>query len=248
MRRAAILLAVGALAGCSAVNPPSDHVAEPVAADDFCATYAAVLCEGVLDCCPAAAGMSLESCTDLVGPICAMSLSTLVGDQRTGYDADEAGYQLNVARNLTATCDPGIVAWQARLDGLVSILRGTVPEAELCTPAFPESFPDGRVDFPRFYSCEGDLACRVTGSVMEWRCLDRGELGAACVGLNDCAVGLLCQPVSDTRYQCGERLPNGASCTSSGQCQSYRCGECVAGACTCQPADTAEQVYCSLFR
>ena len=56
MRRSLAALLALAVGGCSLVNPPSDHLPEPVAAEDFCAEYASIMCDGVLTCCPSAAG------------------------------------------------------------------------------------------------------------------------------------------------------------------------------------------------
>lgn len=237
-----------ALAGCSLVNAPDDHLPAPVAADDFCAEYAAVVCDGVVGCCPSAGGTPRDDCIGVVGPYCATALSSLINDPRTGYDPEEAGYQLAYARDLVSRCDPAIAAWQSRFDGLVAPLRGTVPEGELCNPIIPESFPERRLDTPRFYSCVGELACRPTTSIEEWRCLERGGRGTTCVGLGDCEEGLTCTVVSDTRAECGDRLPDGASCATDAQCQSYACATCAAGACTCTPDDTVEQVYCAILR
>ncbi|MEZ4335090.1 MAG: hypothetical protein R3B82_00490 [Sandaracinaceae bacterium] len=248
MRRAIFGALAFVLAGCSLVNAPSDHLPGPVAADDFCAEYAALMCDGVLGCCPGAAGTPREDCVSILGAVCAMGLSSLTSDSRTGYDAEEAGYQLAYARDLVNRCDPGIAAWQNRFDGLVGALRGTVPEGELCNPIFAESFLERRIDTPRFYSCEGDLACRPTTSLAEWRCLDRGVPGSACTGFGDCEEGLVCRVISGTETACSERFPDGASCVADAQCESYACATCVGDACTCTPDDTVEQVYCALLR
>ncbi len=248
MSRARLAALAGLLAGCSLVNAPDDHLPAPVAADDFCATYASIVCDGVLGCCPAAAGTPRDDCTEILGAYCAMSLASVISDARTGYDAEEAGFQLAYARDLVNRCDPAIAAWQNRLDGLAGALRGTVPEGELCNPIFTESFEERRLDTPRFYSCVDDLACRPTTSITEWRCLARGAIGANCVGLGDCQEGLTCALVSDTEARCSARFTDGTSCVADSQCESYACAACVGDACTCAPDETSEQVYCALLR
>lgn len=255
MRRALPLAA--ALAGCTFVNPPSDHVAAPIAAEDFCASFAELYCDSVLTCCPpAAAATSRAECIPVLSTYCATSFAPLLNDARTGYDPAEAGYQLAYARELASRCDPAIAPWQSRFDGLVAMLFGTVAEGELCNPTFPER-PDTReYDVARFYSCTGDLGCRPATSIEEWRCLARGDRGAPCVGLADCADGLTCVPVSDVRAECRDRLSDGMPCTIDSQCESYECGctvggfecDCATGACSCRPDDTAEQVYCGLLQ
>ncbi len=255
MRRTLALAA--ALAGCTFANPPSDHLAAPIPAEDFCASFAELYCDAVLTCCPPAAGVTTRAaCIPVLSTYCATSFAPLLNDARTGYDPLEAGYQLAYARELASRCDPAIAAWQNRFDGLVAMLAGTVPEGELCNPIVSER-PDLReYDVARFYSCAGELGCRPATSIEEWRCLERGEEGAPCVGLADCADGLTCIPDSDATARCGRRFADGTTCTIDSQCESYECGcagggtacDCDTGACRCRPDDTAEQVYCGLLQ
>ncbi|MBX3269040.1 MAG: hypothetical protein KF729_02195 [Sandaracinaceae bacterium] len=245
--RAAFALALCATAGCAVVHAPEAHRAEPVGADAFCGVYAAILCDGVAGCCPSSELPSRDACISLLGAYCARVLVPLLGDGRTGYDPVEAGHQLAVARRMVDTCDPAIVRWQNADDGLTAPLRGTVAEGELCNPLFPERFAEGELDVPRFYSCVGDLACRPTTSLMEWRCLARASAGGACFGFADCAEPLACVLTMPTRAECVERLSPGAPCGADVQCASFDC-DCRTDPCRCGPAGSAQDVYCALLR
>ena len=241
--RAALLLLPLAL-GCSALNSPDMHVPAPVEAAEFCVQYAEIICDAVIDCCSTSTE-DRSMCLDLVGVLCANGFGPSFSDQRTGYDAQEAAVQLASGRQRADACDVSLFGWVTRTDGVMSVMRGTVPANGSCDPLFPEvwSPPESAVvDVPRFYSCDEGLACTVTSlSPVAWGCQPVGGMGDSCIGFADCEVELACQAVG-AAGQCLARSPAGAACTVGTQCQSYLCrGD------RCQPNDTADQVFCNFF-
>ena len=239
--RAALLLVPLAL-GCSALNSPDMHVPAPVEAAEFCVQYAEIICDAAIDCCSTPM-VDRTACLDLVGVLCTNLFGPSFSDQRTGYDAQEAAVQLAIGRQLADVCDVNLIGWYSRTDGIVSVMRGTVPATGSCDPLFPEVWTPPEsivVDIARFFSCDSGLACTITSDMpMAWGCQPVGGLGDSCLGFADCEVELAC--VGDAG-QCQPRSPDGAACTSGARCESYLCrgGQC-------QPNDTAEQVFCSFF-
>ena len=251
MRRSALLL-FALLAGCSAVNPPSDHIAEPLEADGFCAGYANLICDAIMGCCSIGAMYERSECMARYGRVCTNLIGPLISDPRTGYDAAEAGVQLNIGRQMAERCDPLFNHWLSRRDGLTAMFSGTAEDAQACEPTFMENFTiGGRVDTPRFYSCaSAGSACRATVGLSEWQCLGVGAVGDPCILPIDCLDGLTCRAVSDTRAECLGRQPDGDICGQGSQCESYDCQCEMVGdevVCRCVPDDTIDQVYCGLL-
>lgn len=232
--------------GCSALNPPEDHLAPPLPAEDFCEVLTTATCRGALDCCSRPDGFTFEECAAVVGLTCTNNLSPIVSDPRSGYSAVEAGVQLNRLRALTERCDPSLNAIFNDPNELISLLTGSVEVGGLCNAIIPENFDEGRLDLPRFYSCRGAASC-VPMASGEWRCQPAVGEGERCFGFGSCEAPLACIEVSDSRSECQARLGDDSACSADDQCESLDCG-CAGGTCRCRPDDTVDQVYCNLLQ
>ncbi|HHH29642.1 MAG TPA: hypothetical protein ENK57_15025 [Polyangiaceae bacterium] len=212
-----------ALCGCSVVNDPNDHAAEPVPLLDFCQDYAQVVCDGIEGCCRELAPSAAESCLQDAAVICTSSFGTYLGDPRTGYDPEEAGRALAMGRVLADRCssDSSFLEWMLG-GGALAGLVGTVPAGGRCERA---SVPMGDPDIARFYSCEDGLACRrmSEGGGETWRCAERVGQGEPCVLFVDCAPGLTCLPDDSMTRVCQPRLAAGMECGDGERCQSLLC-------------------------
>jgi len=237
------------LTGCTLVNAPSDHAAEPVEANEFCSELTSILCDGVISCCSTAATIPRDECVRRVNPFCASNYGPLISDSRTGYDAEEAGFRLATMRQMVAECSTAVLANLSSDDGLLALLTGTVGERGTCDPTITERPDDGFFDAPRFLACRSGLECTYALDTMDWRCLPPVANGAPCSVAAVCEPGTICVPVSDTEARCMDRFADGAACTAGGACESYLCGACdmMGNNCTCLPDDTRDQVYCALL-
>lgn len=241
VRRAAILALSLSLGGCFAVNDPEAHLPDPLAAEDFCVTFAQVLCDAVSGCCDLYE-FELSTCVERVGLSCTDSLSGVVTDPRTGYDAEEAAIQLTIGAQLASTCDPEFFAWYQRRDRLLSFAQGSVDPGGSCDPLGTEQATD--LESARFYSCRELGICTADSFSGPWACERPAAMGEPCLPRGaGCQVGLSC-----LEGTCGPRSPLGGPCFIDADCESYVCFEALSrdggAAGVCADAETG---YCQLL-
>ncbi len=236
--RAAAALPLALLAACSVVNSPGDHQElEPVAVHEFCAEFAAVVCDAHLACCSSAA-VDLDDCRSAWTASCASTVGTLATDPRSGYDPRIAAEVLEEGRSFTATCSTDALVWFESRAGFQRVLSGTVAGGEECTP-------NEALDLPAYVSCDDlDQACLGTGGGISV-CQDRRDVGEACGGHYDCTEGLFCEDFTPFILpgSCAVRLEDGAACTDDAQCASLFCPQATPRVCV---TPTSDEVYCML--
>jgi hypothetical protein len=233
------LAALALLGGCFVVNDPSDHQElSAVSADDFCAEFAAVVCDAHQRCC-STADPDREACVTNWSAICAAGVGSLAADPRTGYDGTVAAEVLAEGETLSASCSVDVVPWFESRMGFQRVLSGTVAGGDECTPR-------NALDIPAYFSCtELDQAC-VQVAAGRSICADLLGQGDPCHRHFDCAEGLYCEGGGTfTEGNCEPRLPEGEPCTANEACASQVCD--TAGTMTCVVPDP-DVVYCALAK
>lgn len=235
MRR--LLLVSLVFGGCTLVNAPSDHVADPVATDAFCGALGVEFCRGFVECCEFVPdGYDFEACVTRRTSQCSGAAAELLDDPRAGYDADLAGATLARARAYVDACDPAFLAWYGSRQGLYAPLLGTVSAGGVCSETVSPTIA-------AFFACvDEELACRF--SATNWTCSARVSEGEACTSFFDCDEGLFCEGL-DGLGICRARRADGRLCNDmdangADECQS---GVCLRGSCI---TPTAQELYCSL--
>jgi hypothetical protein len=233
----AVVVAGLGLVGCSLVNPPGEHVAEPLAPTEFCQAVAVEFCRGYVECCETApAGYDIEACVARRATECQESATLVLDEPRTGYDADVAGAMLAEARAYVDRCDDTLVAWYSGPDGLYAPFLGTVVSGGVCAP-------DERPTIASFFACnDPEQTCRQTAT--NWSCIDRVEVGEECSNIFDCVDGAYCSGGDVGPRTCRPRERDGYPCdpgdaNGADECASHVClgSNCV--------TPTAPLLYCS---
>jgi hypothetical protein len=214
-------------------NAPND--------DGLCARFSAIQCAAEQRCCSMKA-RSLERCESELIQSCTQSLhfDQIASDSKTGFDADAADRILRELDAQTADCDPGVLKWLSSEQGLRGIFKGTLREGESCYPAGGAT-GDAGVVAAALSSCrQADrLACLPRSLLGDWTCAPKQSTGQSCVTDDNCSNDGACNNFSKPALgTCLERLPLGAACTESAECESLDCGE---GACR-EPS--VDFVYC----
>jgi len=228
-----------AIVGCSLVNAPPDHVADPIPVNEFCRAIGVEFCRGYLECCASAPlGFDVEACAARRAAECEDAAESVLYEPRTGYDPDVAGATLAEARAYIDRCDAGLSAWYGSREGLYAPFLGTVPAGGVCAAtAVP--------DLASFFACiDPEQTCRFTAT--NWSCSARVALDAPCANFFDCVDGAFCDDdagpgvgVCSARRMDGYPC-NGADANGSDECQS---GLCFAERCV---SPTAAILYCAV--
>jgi len=227
------MLAAIALAGCSLVNPPSDHRGGEIPLERFCPELADLVCQAHLDCCSTPVA-TYSDCFAAFESDCEENLVPIGMDPRAGYSPDAAARSLAAGRALAERCDTGLVDWISARDGLQGALAGTVVPGGECVAGVSD------LSGATLLSCQDlDQACRALVG-FPWRCGPRAPVNAECYIDQDCVPEAYCSSVLLTVGQCLPRRGNGDVCMQSEQCQSLICLE---GHCA---ARTVESTYCSI--
>lgn len=239
-RAISVLLAIasGAAlgAGCTLLHAPSDH-SDPIETTELCPELARISCDARERCCPPDA-ITHQQCVDLTETYCARAYGTLASDPRTGYDALQAARALHELEARAASCSLDLIEWYNGREGLRSLLTGTIPGGESCTPR-----PIGmELDIPAWYACaEPSQTCAI--AVGGFLCQAPTAAGGPCYLTPECTDGLFCTydgSTGSTPGRCEARRPDGTPCTSDDQCASLICSM-AAGTCV---ERTTPRVYC----
>lgn len=232
-RHLIVAVAAFALSGCIVINPPDEHLSEPVSPSELCTHYSTTLC--------IAAGCTgetfdLDMCRRIVDfNTCFVTFEVLAMDPRSGWDPVEGGRQLAQGRHLAETCDPDFARWiEDPVTGFSSAFVGTVGNGADCSATMPEDFTMGVFDLPRFEQCDSQHTCTpdTTDVTGPWTCRPRSLRGELCNGAIQCAEGLACA-IDNT---CGDPLPVGTACEIDSACASFVCQGNV-GARRCEPSE-----------
>jgi hypothetical protein len=256
--RAALSLAI-VITACGDDGDDGDKpVAGPAAPADFCAAYAAAVCEGTGPC---------DCVDDFEGPCdvkvrasCERGLASRLGGIVLGsiaYVPEAATACVEGVRVHASTC--GAPTEAARPLLCAEILRDTAALGESCSQiglgmrcALGAGFchPETRLctalvaDGP----CLGTIACVDTHMCEGGTCLPRLDSGDACVNDARCAAGLVCGEDA----VCGAPGPAGTTCQRSEQCGAGLA--CIAGACAaaapigaeCRLDECGGEAYCEV--
>jgi hypothetical protein len=245
MRRALSLFFFVALApGCLVVEAPSNHEM-PIEADDFCTRLAQVECDGFDHCCDDATvrmhAPTHDACVQMVQHQCtdgSFNISVAVHDRRTGYDPYYGGAVIETMRDYVSRCDPEIVRFTNRRDGLESALRGTVANGAACLDG-----QDITMNFAALLSCEDFSSACILRDGMHGECAMRRSSGDTCFLDFDCREDLYCTGLIGGH--CQARLPIGGDCqaplSTTQQHTWCESSYCVGGHCA---MPTRTNVYC----
>lgn len=208
----------------------------PVAAEDFCATLVAIVCDANARCCGGVveatpdAGVGAGSDAGAPEPTtceapqlaaCRATVDELVDDPRLAYDPERAGAYL---ASLEARAD-GCFATAPQLAELFTIFAGTGVAGADCTPP---SFDEAGIRIAQL-SCADGLSCllqrRADGS-NRGVCDTRVE--SECSHAFDCGAGQWCNLPNDwvpgLWGTCQPLKANGWECSDDQQCASLYCG------------------------
>jgi hypothetical protein len=168
-----------------------------------------------------------------------LSIQTAINDPRAGYDPTIAGSVFGTYRDYVDRCDPTIVVWSNRRDGLESALQGSVGNGEPCL--HNQSVLDAS-NYPALLSCEDFSRACILRDTMNGVCEARRAMGDSCVLDFDCREELYCTgAIGGT---CQLRLADGGVCGGTDGTQHHawcRSSFCYRGHCE---APNRTHVYC----
>lgn len=215
--------------------PPADD------SGPLCSRVAAVQCEGEQRCCGRTT-RSRERCQAELAQACADNafLDQIAANPASGYDARASDRAFTELARRTALCDPSVPQWAATDQGLRSMFRGTLSNAESCNPA------DGLTDLAgvatALTTCrtEEGLACLPSSGLFgTFSCAPKQAIGELCLTDDNCQSVDVCDNFGEPVVgNCAARLPLGAACENSAQCVSLHCDDAVCA------EITVDRVYC----
>jgi hypothetical protein len=223
-------------AGGAPFDAGSELERNRVPAGRVCDRLTTIQCAGEEHCCPRA--RSFDACKQAMANLCTRSiyLDAISADPAIGYDIDRAQAAFTEFEKRASVCDLTIVGWALSTYGFRGVGRGTIPPGGACMGVDGGGPYDAiaRVvacEKPEMYACLG-----APGT--PWTCSPRGITGSSCVTDMNCVDGFFCDYTVTPRAQCAQKKPNGATCLSLLDCESW---SCQSGVCT---PPTAETTYC----
>jgi hypothetical protein len=239
----ATLLLVGACTDSStdlnkdAAVPTDSSVADPNAVEpgELCERLATLQCEGETKCCEAP-GRTYDSCKQAMFDGCSkrLRLDDIAMREEVGFDAEAARAAFEGFEKLAEKCDPTIAEWGSSLEGLPSMLKGTVAPDGNCAPR--GALSNVAVFGAALSSCKNPEthACQPRDTQLsgmpDWTCDERSKDGGECFTDANCADGLFCDnPDRQVGASCKPRKAVGEACLQASACESLACkaGKCA---------------------
>jgi hypothetical protein len=228
-------------------NAGTDPARNRVQAGQVCARMSAIQCAAEVHCCTAPA-KTLEACKSELTKYCTdkLYLDKIASNSASGFSSAQAEMVFNKIEEFSSSCDPSVVAWAAKAEGLRSIFRGTVPPNGQCKPGgIVPSYDSYGAALASCTQAE-TTACLFSGNGAPpsapsmTRCAPRAGAGGGCFVTTNCTEGLYC-PNSQMNYaggKCTAQKLVGATCTLDEECVTFSCrnAACVAA--------TAQTAYC----
>jgi len=185
-------------------------------------------------CCCKNPKRDFDECKDGMEEYCRehLKIDAVSSDSLTGFDPDIAEEGFSEYEEMASSCDTDVVSWGTSLDGLRSIIKGTIDEGKPCTPKGDWGKTLDEAGAAALASCKDpeNTACSHP-AVLIWTCLPRVDVGDGCITDLNCLEGLYCDnPNLALRgAQCKKRKKIGSACTYPNECQSLICkdGECA---------------------
>jgi hypothetical protein len=222
-----------------ASDPPEDATDTP--GDGLCARFAAIQCAAEQRCCSAPT-RSVERCESDLTQSCAQTayLDQIATSAQSGFDASTAERVFSEFEQRTTSCDPSIAGWILGDEGLRGAFGGTLALDQSCSPAGGVTGERGVVAAALSACRHADgLACLPRSLIGEWNCAPKQAAGESCITDDNCESNAACNNFSQPALgSCVARLPLGAACTDSNECESLYCD-----AQSCTTADV-QAVYC----
>jgi hypothetical protein len=216
--------------------------ASVVAVGELCARFARTQCEGEQHCCDEPT-RSRERCQTAMEQSCAQGvyLDQIEMSPKSDFDADTADRVFSELEKRTAECDPSITRWALSEEGLRSAFRGTLKAGEACNSTGGVLGDRGLIAAALAACRHADgLACLPQSLLGTWSCAPKQADGQSCVTDDNCQPASVCNNFGQAALgSCVARLPLGAACTNSSECESVYCDDNQ-----CATAD-AQTVYCA---
>lgn len=261
MRRALIVAAAFAVAGCSIVNDPGRHrsatdsgqhmdagmdaaadagtdaevdAGPAVASGEYCAQLAELACDAHERCCGAPDATFLATCVEDLTQSCTSLITDLLSTPEVGYDPQLAHEALETGRAMALACDLALSDWAIDRTGLFKPFRGSLEEAATCV--LPGSEPNAASLIANFICADGRTC--IDQGTPGWRCAALGT--NPCRNYLDCPDGYLCNLSS----MCQPRTANDGFCLEA---IASACDSLVCRTSRCVPR-TQDDVYCDGVR
>ena len=207
-----------------------------VQAGDVCERISTIECAGEQRCCTEP-GRDFEECVETMVEGCRITLQLdyMTAKPVTGFDAVRAETAIARFEQMAKECDPLVATIGEDPEGLRGMMQGSLAPDDSCFPPVSPANIFGAYNEAATYmaacSDPAKYAC-LPDSPFDWRCTERGGVGAFCFTDLNCQEGLYCPQEDPTMPQlgieCAEALPTGAECSFSNECTSLAC---VRGAC-----------------
>lgn len=209
-----------------------------VAAGEICDRIATIECAGEARCCNDP-GREFSACKQTMkqGCVDALHLDYMSLQPVTGFDPDRAEAALARYEDMAKACDPLVATVGEDPDGLRGMLQGTLEPDGDC---FPLSLA-GPFDVTEEQGAAYLAACKdpenyacLPVELLEWTCVERGDVGDPCFTDLNCQPGLYC-PQQDPLVPevgggpCAPTLDTGEACLAANECTSLACvhGKCA---------------------
>jgi hypothetical protein len=218
----------------------SDSARNQVQAGALCDRLATIQCAGEAHCCN---GVQRDAATCkralLATCVDELLLDAISARSEVGFDSARAATAFEQFETLASMCDPGIIAFAERLDGMRGMFQGSISPGASCTPS---NLLNNTMAGAALVSCNevATSACLPGQTGLSWSCTPRAAAGGRCFSDVNCQDGLYCPnpELALAGGNCAARKAIGAACAQANECQSWFC---ISGSCA-EP--NVQSAYC----